>query len=200
MSTFKTFCNKEYNLPKNNTFQTGNIIAKKYPEEMSKHDEPLSEECQNCPTLKNEYTARFQKGQTGELFTAATTICFATSTAHKEHPLPEEYGEPASNTRENYTFEIILQTETLRAYLYKDFTSRNMTAYDHMKNIAETIWNDHEENLNENEDDNIMDDTLTIQMTDLERGAATDIEINTLEELENLIISIRLITYEQIIL
>lgn len=72
-----------------------------------------------------------------------------------------------------------------------------MNAYDHMKNLTETIWDDHIENLEEKGEDE--ESALIIQMSDLERGSATEIEINSLQELENSIISVRLIAYEQTI-
>lgn len=199
MAIFKAFCGKQFTIEKNNGYQTGIIIGKTYPNDMKDYNEEIPLECQQCSTRKNTYSARHRFESTSGTFPVTKTICFATNTSHKEYPLVEKYLEPCTNTREKYLFEIILQSETFRAYLTKEIPTRGITAFEVMKDIAETIWSDYKEEVDEYiEDAEIIEsDTMIVPMIDMERGTCNNLEINGYEELEKLIISIRLIGYKQ---
>ena len=189
MGKFRTFCGKEFEVAKNETHAEGIMIARTEPEERSEKNIVMSDSCNRCLAAKTEITRRFCTPDLTDTFPVTMVACMAVNTEFKEYPNVTEYNEPCSNTKEKYVFEFILQIEAAKRYLYKEIESRGATAFDHMKYLAEEIWQDLEEQEKE-----------SIQMFDAENMDCVDINVESQEELEQLITSIRLIEFEQTIL
>lgn len=189
MGKFRTFCGKEFEVAKNETHAEGIMIARTEPEERSEKNIVMSDSCNRCLAAKTEITRRVCTPDLSDTFPVTIVACMAMSTDFKEYPNVAEYNEPCSNTKEKYVFEVILQTEAAKRYLYKEIESRGATAFDHMKDLAEEIWGEMEEQEKE-----------SIQMFDAENMDCVDINVESLEELEQLITSIRLVEFEQTVL
>lgn len=201
MAKFITECGKTFDVPKNKQHFIGILLGREYhPEDMKKDNRPISQECRECKAEKHIYGVSLHRDDIG-LFGATDTTCFAKREDFKELPTVTEYCEGGCNTTEKFTFEVILQADEFRTIiLYESPLSRGISAFDYIKDMAENLWEkfveDQVESSNENED--YCEDThLQIQMVNMERGQAEYIEFFRMEELENAIISVRLVGFEQ---
>jgi hypothetical protein len=201
MGKFKTVCGKEFNVSQNNTHATGVMLAREYPPDMAEKNFNMPDDCQKCKTPKQTFASMFCLRDSATTFSATSTTCIAVNVEHKEEQLAAEYGEYCSNTKETYVFEVVLQAETARAYVRKEIPSRGMSAFDHIKDMADTLWEDYQEQLQiDNDEDDFDDDApMIIQMFDPERADCTSVEVFDVDELEKMIVSVRMIGFEQVI-
>lgn len=201
MAKFITECGKTFDVPKNKQHLIGILLGREYHlEDMKKDNRPIPQECQECKAEKHIYGVSLHRNDVG-LFGATDTTCFAKREDFKELPTVTAYCEGGCNTTEKYTFEVILQADEFRTIiLYESPLSRGISAFDYIKDIAENLWEqfvkDQTESSNKNED-YCEDIPIRIQMVNMERGQAENIEFFRMEELENAIISVRLIDFKQ---
>ncbi|WP_371374453.1 hypothetical protein [Sporomusa aerivorans] len=197
MAKFIAECGKTFDVPQNKQHFTGILLGREYhPEDMKKDNRPIPKECQECKVEKHIYGVSLHRDGVG-LFGATDTTCFAKREDFKELPTVTEYHEGGCNTTEKYTFEVILQTDEFRTIiLYESPPSRNISAFDYIKEMAESLWEKFADEAYK-EEDGREPDCIRIQMVNMERGQADYIEFYRMEELENAIISVRLVGFEQ---
>ena len=197
MAKFIAECGKTFDVLQNKQHFTGILLGREYhPEDMKKDNRPIPKECQECEAGKHTYGVSLHRDGVG-LFGATDTTCFAKREDFKELSTVTEYHEGGCNTTEKYTFEVILQADEFRTIiLYESPPSRNISAFDYIKEMAESLWEKFADEAYK-EEDGMEPDFIRIQMVNMERGQADHIEFYRMEELENAIISVRLVGFEQ---
>lgn len=193
MGKFKTICGKEFEVKNNNTHASGIFIAREYPEDKKEYSFELCEQCKNCVAQKIEFAGEYcSMSDMKDCYHVKNTICIADNIENKEYTPVVNYSEPCLNTVEEYCFEITLQTDSLIRYLYHNIpASRYMSAYDHIEDLIENVW---EELFDEQVEE---EDCTYLQMFDSQRGETVDIELYDIDDLKKLVTGIRMVEFSQ---